>query len=47
LVEGAGQPDDVAHRIARGHRRPLDATADYAEGLAAFGERRTARFRGE
>ena len=47
LVEGAGQPDAVAHRIAREHRQPLDATADYAEGLAAFAERRAPRFRGE
>lgn len=29
-----------------GVRRPLDATADYAEGLAAFAERRPARFTG-
>lgn len=47
LIEGAGQPDKIAHQTARRHRQPLDATADYAEGLAAFGERRAARFRGE
>jgi hypothetical protein len=32
----------VAH-----HRRPLDATADYAEGLAAFADRRRPDFRGQ
>ena len=47
LTEGAGLPDGPAHHLARRHRRPLDATADYAEGLAAFAERRVPHFTGE
>jgi enoyl-CoA hydratase/carnithine racemase len=46
LVETIGLPDADAHRIAARHRQPLDATSDYAEGLAAFAERRTPRFTG-
>lgn len=47
LAATAGLPDPEAHRIAAAHRRPLDATADYAEGLAAWAERRPPTFRGE
>ncbi len=47
LVESAGLAEIDAHRTVATHRRPLDVTADYAEGLAAWAERRPPVFRGE
>jgi enoyl-CoA hydratase/carnithine racemase len=47
LVESTGLAGPDAHRAVARHRRPLDATADYAEGLAAFADRRRPDFRGQ
>lgn len=44
LVESEGLPADQAHAVVASHRRPLDAGEEYAEGLAAFAERRPARY---
>jgi enoyl-CoA hydratase/carnithine racemase len=44
---GADLPQGAALAYAEALRRPLDATRDYAEGLAAFAERRPPCFRGE
>lgn len=46
LAESAGLPAEDARRIVNRHRAALDDTEDYAEGLAAFAERREPRFRG-
>lgn len=46
LNESVGLAGPDAHRVVARHRRPLDATSDYAEGLAAFSERRRPEFRG-
>ncbi len=46
LWESEGLPDRAAHRIVGQHRRSLDLTSDYGEGLAAFAERRSPRFEG-
>lgn len=46
LIESTGMPDLAATDIIRQHRRGLDHTRDYAEGLAAFAERRTPHFQG-
>lgn len=40
-------PLTAAFAYSEALRRPLDATADYVEGLNAFAERRKPRFRGE
>ena len=46
LARSAGLGDAAARPIVDEFRAPLDATADYAEGLRAFGERRSPRFTG-
>jgi enoyl-CoA hydratase/carnithine racemase len=46
LNESHGEPFARAREIVNAHRAALDETADYAEGLAAFAERRPPRFTG-
>ena len=45
LAEALPLAPAVAHALAAGRRRALESE-DYAEGLAAFAERRAPRFRG-
>ena len=46
LLESAALPDPKARAAVDRHRAALDGTADYAEGLAAFAERRRPSFTG-
>jgi enoyl-CoA hydratase/carnithine racemase len=46
LLEARTRDEDAARAAVAILRRPLDATADYDEGLRAFAERRQPRFRG-
>lgn len=46
LAEADGLPEAAARAAVDRRRSPLDATADYAEGLRAFADRRSPRFRG-
>jgi enoyl-CoA hydratase/carnithine racemase len=46
LRESTGLELDQANEVVGRYRRPLDATADYREGLAAFVEKRPPRFTG-
>ncbi len=47
LWESEGLPERAAHKIVQQHRRSLDDTRDYAEGLTAFAERRKPNFEGK
>lgn len=47
LATAAGHHGEDARRIVARWRRPLDASADYAEGLSAFADGREPTFRGE
>ena len=46
LIDSAALPESEARLVVNRLRAPLDATADYDEGLAAFAERRSPWFRG-
>lgn len=46
LNEGSNLPFEQANALDHALRDPLDATADYAEGIEAHFQRRSARFRG-
>jgi enoyl-CoA hydratase/carnithine racemase len=46
LWEIEGLPDRAAHKIVQQHRRTLDDSRDYIEGLTAFAERRKPSFTG-
>lgn len=46
LWESEGLPERAAHRIVQQHRRTLDDSRDYIEGLTAFAERRKPTFTG-
>lgn len=45
LLASTNLPTPDAHRTVAHHRRPLDATSDYTEGLTAFAERRKPNFK--
>ena len=47
LWESEGLPERAAHKIVQQHRRTLDDSRDYIEGLTAFAERRKPNFNGK
>lgn len=47
LAESVRLPEPEAHRAVRALRAPLDSTADYREGLAAFAAKRKPVFQGQ